>query len=68
MCVNKDIPGYKKTEVSVKYCKKGISIIMMSLVPCIKQKKLHYGLSDRSLHICILLVYELICKRSIRLR
>ena len=26
------------------------------------------GLSDRSLHICILAVYELICKKSIRLR
>ena len=44
MCVDKDIPGYKKTEVSVKYCKKGMSITMTSLVPCNKQKNLHYVL------------------------
>ena len=28
---------------------------------------IYLGLSDRSLHICILAVYELICKKSIRL-
>ena len=31
-------------------------------------KYMNYGLSDRSLHICTLPVYELISKKSIRLR